>query len=52
MLSLQPLLLSLSVLVGLLLVDLRLVLVAILSLVEADLNGDQVALHPCNHVLV
>lgn len=51
-LGLETLLLGLSVLVTLFLENLLLVLVAILSLIETDLNRDQVLLHAVNHVLI
>lgn len=51
-LSLEALLLGLSVLVTLLLEDSLLVLVAILGLIETDLDSDQILLHAVNHVLV
>ena len=51
-LGLETLLLGLSVLVTLFLENLLLVLVAILSLIETDLNCDQVLLHAVNHVLI
>ena len=51
-LSLQSLLLGLSILVSFLLEYLSLVLIAVLSLIEADLDGDQVTLHTIDHVLI
>ena len=50
MLRLQSLLLGLSIFVRLLLVHSLLVLVAVLSLIEPDLNCDQVRVHTMNHV--
>ena len=52
MLGLKSLLLGLSVLIRLFLVDLSLVLVAVLCLVEADLDGNQITLHATDHVQV
>ena len=51
-LGLETLLLGLSVLVRFLLVHLLLILETVLSLVEANLDGDQVLLHAMDHVLV
>ena len=50
-LSLQSLLLCLSVPFRFLLVDRIFVLVAVLSLIESDLNCDQVTVHTMNHML-
>ena len=51
-LSLEPLLLCLSVTLGLLSVHLMLVLITILSFIELDLDSDQVLVHSLNHMLV
>ena len=51
MLSLELLLFGLAVTLGFLHVDGVLVLVAILCLIEANLDGDQVCVHPVDHVL-
>lgn len=48
----KPLLLGLPVLVRLFLVDLLLVFVAVLGLVEPDLNGDEVLVHAVDHVFI
>ena len=52
MLGLEPLLLGLSMTLGLLSVHLMLVLITILSIIELDLDSDQVLVHPLNHMLV
>lgn len=51
MLRLQSLLLGPTIFVRLLLIHSLLVLVAVLSLIESDLNCDQVTVHTMNHVL-
>ena len=51
-LSLEPLLLCLSVTLGLLSVHLMLVLITILSFIELDLDSDQVLVHSLNHMLI
>ena len=52
MLRLQPLLFGLSTPLSFLLVHLVLVLIAFLGLIESYLNGNQVLIHPMNHMLV
>ena len=51
MLCLQSLLLSMAISFRFFHVNGLLVFVAVLRLVEADLNGDQVRVHPVDHVL-
>jgi hypothetical protein len=51
-LGLESFLLCLPVLIGLFLVNLLLVLKAILSFVEADLNSNEVGLHAVGHMLI
>ena len=51
MLCLQSLLLSMAIPFRFFHVNGLLVFVAVLRLVEADLNGDQVGVHPVDHVL-
>ena len=51
-LGLEPLLLGLSITLGLLSVHLMLVLITILRIIELDLDSDQVLVHPLNHMLV
>ena len=51
-LGLKPLLLGLSMTLGLFSVHLMLVLITILSIIELDLDSDQVLVHPLNHMLV
>ena len=51
-LGLEPLLLGLSMTLGLLSVHLMLVLITILSIIELDLDSDQVLVHPLNHMLI
>ena len=51
-LGLEPLLLGLSMTLGLFSVHLMLVLITILSIIELDLDSDQVLVHPLNHMLV
>ena len=51
-LGLEPLLLRLSVTLGLLSVHLMLVLITILSFIELDLDSDQVLVHSLNHMLI
>ena len=51
-LGLEPLLLRLSVTLGLLSVHLMLVLITILSFIELNLDSDQVLVHSLNHMLI
>ena len=51
-LGLEPLLLGLSMTLGLLSVHLMLVLITILSIIELDLDSDQVLVHTLNHMLI
>ena len=51
-LGLEPLLLGLSMTLGLLSVHLMLVLITILRIIELDLDSNQVLVHPLNHMLV
>ena len=51
-LGLEPLLLGLSMTLGLLSVHLMLVLITILSIIELDLDSNQVLVHTLNHMLV
>ena len=52
MLSLESLLLCLTMSLRFLHVDLVLVFVAVLSFIEVDLNGNQVRLHTVYHVFI
>ena len=51
-LGLESLLLGLSMTLSLLGVHLMLILITILSFIEADLDSDQVLVHPLNHMLI
>ena len=51
-LGLESLLFGLSMTFSLLGVHLMLILITILSFIEADLDSDQVLVHPLNHMLI